>query len=127
MLKDLIQKMYNLVEYSYYTGWPNEVIRYISITVGIFRLRYQRVKIGITNNPERRFCEHQRRDGWERMIVKYETSSIKNANEIEKYFINRHDWLENSWVGWSNMGAGLKYYVYILLANRIETPFRFNR
>ena len=67
---------YNNVEYSWYTGWPNEIIRYISITVGLFRARYKRVKIGITNNPERRFYEHQKRDGWERMIVKYVTGSI---------------------------------------------------
>ena len=50
------------------------------------------------------------------MIVKYETSSIKNANEIEKYFINRHNWLENAWAGWSNCGI---FFVYILLADRI--------
>lgn len=110
---------YNTVEYSWYTGWPHEIIRYISITIGLFRTKYKRVKIGITNNPERRFYEHQRRDGWERMIVKYETSSIKHANEIEKYFINRHDWLENSWAGWSNMGCGSKFYVYILLASKL--------
>lgn len=53
------------------------------------------------------------------MIVKYETSSISNANEIEKYFINRHDWLENTWAEWSNCGLGSKFYVYILLADKI--------
>lgn len=62
----MIANMYNKVEYNYSTGWPSEIIRYISITVGLFRLRYRRVKIGITNNPERRFYEHQRRDGWEK-------------------------------------------------------------
>lgn len=52
------------------------------------------------------------------MIVKYETCSCRHANEIEKYFINRHDWLENTWQGWSNMGKSDRFYVYILLSER---------
>lgn len=111
---------YNDVEYSMYTGWPNTVERFLRITIGIFRIRYRRVKIGITNNPDRRFYEHQCRDGWERMIVKYETTSVKHANEIEKYFINRCEWLENTSTAWSNMGAGDRFYVYILLADKIR-------
>lgn len=47
------------------------------------------------------------------MIVKYETHSIKHANEIEKFFINRHNWLDNSWAEWRNMGSGNKFtFIY---------------
>ncbi len=106
------------VEYDFYTGWPKYVIRYMSISISLYRLWYNKVKIGITNNPERRFCEHQNSEEWDRMIVKYETCSVKHANEIEKYFINRHGWLVNSWTGWSNLGDGKKFYVYILLGDR---------
>lgn len=109
---------YYNVEYNIYTGWPKYVIRYLSISIGLYRLWYKKVKIGITNNPERRFYEHKKSEDWDRMIVKYETCSVKHANEIEKYFIGRHNWLENSWTGWSNMGKGNKFYVYILLSGR---------
>lgn len=112
-----IMKPYG-VEYRMYTGWPKYVVRYISISMGLYRLWYKKVKIGITNNPERRFCEHQTSGRWERMVVKYETCSIKHANEIEKYFISRNEWLANSWTGWSNSGAGNKFYAYILLGER---------
>ena len=46
---------YNAVKYDYYTGWPANVNRYLRISVGLYRIWYGRVKIGITNDPERRF------------------------------------------------------------------------
>lgn len=109
------------VTYSMYTGWPKYVIRYLSISIGLYRLWYNKVKIGITSDPERRFSQHKKSENWDRMVVKYETCSVKHANEIEKYFIGKLDWLANSWTGWSNMGAGNRFYVYILLAERKST------
>ena len=114
--------MKNTVEYSrsYYSGFPSNVIPLLRISMSIFLLYYKRVKIGITIDPERRWREHQKRDkeSWDRMVVKYVTSSIKNANLIEKYFIEAEPALKNKWTGWSHMSESDYYYVYILLGGR---------
>lgn len=114
--------MQNEVEYSrsYYTGFPSNVIPLLKISISLFLRNYKRVKIGITNNPERRWNEHLRQDmeSWDRMVIKYRTRSVNNANRIEKHFIENEPALYNRWIGWSNMSESDYYYVYILLAGR---------
>lgn len=111
--------MQNEVEYSknYYSGYPGDVIPLLKISISLFLRNYKRVKIGITNNPERRWDEHLRQDieSWDRMVVKYTTTSVNYANLIEKYFIEAEPSLHNRWTGWSNMTDSDHYYVYILL------------
>lgn len=114
--------MKKAVEYSksYYSGFPVDIIPLLRISISLFLRNYRRVKIGITNTPERRWNEHLRQDAdsWERMIVKYVTSSVNNANRIEKFFIDAEPSLHNRWTGWSNMSSSDYYYVYILLGGR---------
>lgn len=114
--------MINEVEYSrsYYSGFPSNVIPLLKISISLFKRNYKRVKIGITNNPERRWKEHLRQDteSWDRMIVKYRTQSVNYANLIEKYFIKNDPELCNRWPGKSNMSESDYYYVYILLGSR---------
>ena len=107
------------LSYDYYSGWPKDIISNLAKSIGMYGVFYDRVKIGITNNPEIRFRAH-RRDGWDRMVVKYMTKSVKHANEIEKYFIERNEWMDNIYKGWSNLGQGEDFYVYILLADKYE-------
>ena len=114
--------MPNKLEYSrsYYSGFPKNVIPLLRISISLFLRNYRRVKIGITNNPERRWSEHLRQDAesWDRMVVKYCTKSVNHANRVEKYFIETEPALYNFWPGWSNMSASDDYYVYILLGGR---------
>ena len=114
--------MPNELEYShsYYSGFPKDVIPLLRISISLFLRNYRRVKIGITNNPERRWNEHLRQDveSWDRMVVKYVTKSVNNANRIEKFFIEAEPALHNRWTGWSNMSDSDYYYVYILLGGR---------
>lgn len=114
--------MQNEVEYSksYYSGFPANVIPLLRISISLFLRNYKRVKIGITNNPERRWKEHQRQDAesWDRMVIKYVTTSVNNANRVEKFFIDAEPALHNRWTGWSNMSNSDNYYVYILLGGR---------
>ena len=114
--------MQNEVEYSrsYYSGYPTDVIPMLKISISLFLRNYKHVKIGITNNPERRWKEHLRQDweSWDRMVVKYRTQSVNNANRIEKHFIEYEPALYNRWTGWSNMSESEYYYVYILLGGR---------
>ena len=105
--------------YKLCSGWPKDIKRNLAISIALYGNYYDKVKIGITNDPERRFREHQR-NGWDRMVVRYITTSENHANEIEKHFINRHEWMANIYRGWSNLGNGRNFYVYILLADRYE-------
>lgn len=54
---------------------------------------------------------------WERMIVKYMTSSKNNANEVEKWFIKNRPDLTNSWTEYSTMSEVGPFYTYLLLGN----------
>lgn len=83
-------------EYYYETGWPVNIVNRLNISMGLYRRNYN----------------------WERMVVVYVTKSPKNANYIEKWFINnRYDDLVNEWTGYSPMCNSDFYYVYILLGN----------
>lgn len=118
--KGLIEIYQFSPEYEYYTGWPKEIYERLNRTIGQYQRHYKNVKVGITNDPKRRFYEHINRDPemhWERMIVKYMTSSRKNANEVEKWFINNRLDLTNSWTGDSRMSESGPFYTYILLGN----------
>lgn len=112
----------NNVEYfeTYFSGWPKDVIPHLKVSIGIFKRYYKFVKIGITSNPDSRFSQHKKRDkifSWERMIVKYKTTSVANANAVEDYFISTDDSLVNIWTGYSHMTDNGPYHVYILLGN----------
>ena len=107
------------LKYDYKKGWPKNIITRLNISAGLYRRNYKYVKIGITSDPERRFCEHKnsRRYNWKKMIVVYETTSIKNANEVEKWFIEHRPDLVNKWKGQSHMCESQYYYAYFLLGN----------
>ena len=107
------------IEYSrsYYSGTPKNVIPLLRISISLFLRNYKLVKIGITGDPERRWQEHLRQDveSWDRMVIKYRTTSVNFANLIEKFFIDAEPALHNRWTGWSHMSEAEYYYVYILL------------
>jgi hypothetical protein len=109
------------VEYLYYEGQPSEVIPPLRRSIGQYHRYYEHVKIGITAAPERRFQEHLKREKkycWERMVVKYRTKSIRNANKIEDFFIEKDERMRNIWTGTSHMTpVSDYYYAYILLGN----------
>ena len=109
------------VEYLYYEGQPTNVTHSLKRSFGQYRRYYEYVKIGITSSPERRFREHLYREKkycWERMVVKYCTKSVRNANMIEDFFIENDERMCNIWTGKSNMTPDADYYyAYILLGN----------
>lgn len=109
----------NTPQTSIITGMPDNVIYRLEITLGMLRSNYNDVKIGITGrDPQKRFNEHQR-DGWERMLVKYETTSENFANKIEDYFIRKYPKLKNEWIGKSNLSIEApKYYVYFIMKDK---------
>lgn len=107
------------VEYDYFTGRVEEVIESLNRSIGQYVRNNKKVKVGITGrNPQKRLDEHLRNKNWNRMVVKYESSSKNNVQIIEKFLTdNFGDYLVNEVSG----GGGIsstpgKYYVYVLLA-----------
>jgi hypothetical protein len=105
------------LENDYWTGSINEIIETLIRGIGQYTRHYSHVKIGITNNPSRRFQEHSRSgDNWKRMIIKYKTSSINFIKQIETILIDNHwDYVRNK-VGGGGGREGMKpYYLYVLV------------
>lgn len=99
---------------SYLSGQPATVAAGIARSIAAFERNYKHVKIGITGRPAQRAAEHAS-DGWKRLVLKYRTSSARNANAIEKYFIDRRPELKNKWTGYSYMTETGPYYVYLIM------------
>ena len=111
--------MEQILKYDYKEGWPKNIITRLNISAGLYRRNYKFVKIGITSDPESRFTKHKQscKYNWEKMVVVYKTTSIKNANVVEKWFIENRPYLVNKWTGYSNMCDSQYYYAYFLLGN----------
>lgn len=108
------------VEYDYWTGHINEVVSSLNRSLSAFERHYKFVKVGITSrNPKVRFSEHVRSENWDRMVVKYKTTSKRYVNLIEDYFIFSHQNLKNFWYGNSHMTDNTKErYLYFLLKEK---------
>jgi len=108
------------IEQKIQSGWPRNIIRRLNVSIGLYLKYYNNVKIGITYDPDRRMREHSRscRYDWDRMILRYKTTSEKNDNEIEKWFIHNRPELVNQWDGDSHMPEGYWYFIYILLGDK---------
>lgn len=99
---------------SFLTGQPATVAASIARSIAAFERNYKHVKIGITGRPVQRAAEHTSA-GWKRLVLKYKTSSARNANAIEKYFIEQRPELKNKWTGYSYMTETGPYYVYMIM------------
>lgn len=105
-----------IVEYNYVTGHLSNVLLHLKMSVGILLSFNKEVKVGITGRDSQdRFDEHLKNYDWDRMIVKYITSSDKNANVLEDYLIGHYPQLVNKWIGTSNLSQEGYNYLYILL------------
>lgn len=112
--------------YKYNTGHLSHLETQLRRRVTGFAKWWVRIKIGITNYPEKRAQEHYSDDPrWNKMIVLWETSSIKQAREAERSLT---DW---TWYYKGNRakvaGGGGKegekpYYLYILLSKKRAKP-----
>lgn len=102
------------------TGHPSNVLETLNRKIGQFKRNYNSLKVGITGrNPQERFDEHLNQNNrWQRMVVIYETSSERYANEMEELLVAHHkNYLVNDRKGGgSQLSAGGKNYVYVLLA-----------
>ena len=104
------------VEYNMITGNMLNVIPSLERSVKIFESKYHSVKVGITGrDPQERFNEHLRDRRWNRMIVKYKTTSENLADKVEDYFVLYRPHLKNRWIGYIYQNEDGNKYIYILL------------
>ena len=109
--------MSDKVIYKYRTGRPNEIVsgvlRSISQITRIDRISY--FKIGITNNPENRFRQAYAAD-YDKMLVVYQSASIKNVRELEYLLIEHNRELCDNIIagGGGNYGEP-PYYIYVVV------------
>lgn len=105
------------IEYDLWTGSLNIVKASLIRSVGQYTRRYKKVKIGITDNPERRTKNHEKSDiKWVKMVVKYQTNSVNFINQMEKILIEHHyEFVENINAGGGGPNGSPPYYLYLLL------------
>lgn len=105
------------VEYKFATGWPSEVVSGVlrSISAYTRRGRVRGFKIGITNDPERRFREAYAH-AYHKMAVVYQSTSIDNVAELERLLIEHNRELADNIIagGGGNYGAP-PYYLYVVM------------
>lgn len=105
------------VIYNYQTGRPSEIVssvlRSISQYTRVDRVSY--FKIGITNNPENRF-RHAYAADYDKMLVVYQSASIKNVRELECLLIKHNRELCDNIIagGGGNYGEP-PYYMYVVV------------
>jgi len=107
-----------ILEYDYWTGHFTDVIESLNRSMGQYIAWNNKVKVGITNDPERRWQDHAKtRPRWKRMVVKYRTTSIKKTRDLEWYLTEVYwDYLDNRVAGGGGMiGKGKYQYLYVLL------------
>ncbi|MCG8573371.1 MAG: GIY-YIG nuclease family protein [Flavobacteriales bacterium] len=105
------------LEYDYWTGSLNDVKASLKRSVAQYIRNHKKVKIGITNNPERRKNQHAGSDEkWDKMIVKYQTFSINFIDQLEKLLIDEYwDYIQNEIGGGGGPKGDPPYYLYVLL------------
>lgn len=95
-------------------GPYRDLLGMLTRSLGQYEHYYRHVKVGITGDPDTRAYFHDR-DGWQRMVVRYVTTSVNVANEVEKYFIRTRPELKNKWTGFSHLTKTGPYYVYFIM------------
>lgn len=105
------------VIYNYFTGHPQNVVSDVLRSISAYT-REDRVtafKIGITNNPERRFKEAYDHY-YSKMAVVYKSTSINNVAELERELIKHNKGLADN----INAGGGGRegrppYFMYVVM------------
>jgi hypothetical protein len=107
----------NRVEYNYVTGRPSEVVSGVlrSISAYTRRDRVRGFKIGITNDPERRFREGYAH-AYHKMAVVYQSASIDNISELERLLIeHNYELCDNIISGGGGNYGDPPYYLYVVV------------
>ena len=109
------------------TGWPSSLTE-LRHRIGAFTRGDSQFKIGITCRPRTRASEYDRNEPYyDEMIVLHETSSIKNARDLEEELIKYYwGWCDNRNRGRGGNIGTPPHYAYIVV-NHGRTPMTVRR
>jgi len=105
------------VIFNFITGHPQDVVSDVLRSISAYT-RADRVtafKIGITNNPERRFKEEY--DHWySKMAVVYKSKSINSVAELERHLIEHNRELADNMISGGGGREGTPpYFMYVVM------------
>lgn len=110
------------IKYDDWTGWPSnlEGSFHRRVSAYVRNCDENNYKIGITNNPERRFREHKR-SGYNKMIVMYRTSSWKSAGDMEDRLIEYCEKYSANLVrGGGGSYGDPPYFLYLIIKDEYD-------
>lgn len=105
------------VEYNCYTGHPRQIVSDVLRSISAYTRsdRARSFKIGITNNPERRFADAYA-STYDKMIAVYRSSSINNVSKLEADLVEYNGDLTDNIIsgGGGNIGKP-PYFLYVVI------------
>lgn len=105
------------LRYKHFTGRPQAIVSNVRRVISAFTRedRVHSFKIGITNNPERRFKRRHIKK-YDKMIVVYRSSSINSVSELEDKLIEHNKELADNKRGGGGGDYGAPpYYLYVVI------------
>ena len=105
------------LKYDYWTGHFEDIKASLIKSISQHSINHKGIRIGITNDPERRHKEYQiGNQGWVKMIVKYETTSANYIHIMDEILSSYH------WEYASNIKGDVSesyktppFYVYLVI------------
>jgi len=106
------------VHFDFERGRPSTVASALRRRVSAYTRNVGRFKIGITNNPRRRFSNGYSAD-YDEMIVLYKSSSIDSVSQVERDLIDHNQEITKNRIagGGGNYGDP-PYYLYLVLRHK---------
>ena len=103
--------------YDYWKGKPSEINTSLKRSISQYTRYYSNVKIGITCRPKDRLRQHHKMNlKCEKMVIKYETSSVNFINKMEKEHIDyQREYVTNQRSGGGPNGKKGPFFLYVLL------------
>ena len=106
------------IQWDVWTGWPSNLKSSFRRRVSAYvrNVDFYDFKIGITNNPKRRFREYRNSDDvYDRMIVIYETSSLDSVRHFEALMIDDYEYSANFASGGGGSYGDPPYFMYVVI------------
>jgi hypothetical protein len=102
------------------TGRPQDVVSTVLRKISAFTREHQtrRFKIGITNNPKRRFNKGHKFN-YDEMIVVYSSKAYNSVCELERELVEHNKGLADNLIGGGGGRKGTPpYFMYVVIKHK---------